>query len=163
MRFNLVDQITELVPGKSLRGVKFLTLGEEYLADHFPSFPVMPGVLQLQALVEASSWLWRATSDFAHSVIALREVRGAKYGMFVEPGKCLELSTELVRVGEDGLAVFKAKGVVAGTQTVSAQLFLAAYNMPDSTASGKQANVELVAHLRRKFEYLVGSRQPAAQ
>ena len=60
MRFHLIDRIDGHEAGKSLRAKKFLALGEEYLADHFPSFPVMPGVLMLQAVVEAASWLWRA-------------------------------------------------------------------------------------------------------
>jgi len=53
MRFHLVDRIVEVKPGRSLKAIKNLTLGEEYLADHFPTFPVMPGVLMLQTLVEA--------------------------------------------------------------------------------------------------------------
>jgi len=56
MRFNLVDRIVEVQPGRSIRVFKNLTLGEEYLADHFPTFPVMPGVLMLQMLVEAGAW-----------------------------------------------------------------------------------------------------------
>ena len=59
--------------GRTLRAVKNLTLGEEYLADHFPNFPVMPGVLMLQTLVEAGAWLLRLTDDYRHSVIVLRE------------------------------------------------------------------------------------------
>ena len=55
MRFNLVDRIVEVQPRQALRAVKNLTLGEEYLADHFPTFPVMPGVLMLQTLVEAGA------------------------------------------------------------------------------------------------------------
>ena len=42
MRFQLLDRIDAHQPGKFLRGCKFLSLGEEYLADHFPRFPVMP-------------------------------------------------------------------------------------------------------------------------
>ena len=87
MRFNLVDRIVEVQPGRSLRAVKNLTLGEEYLADHFPSFPVMPGVLMLQTLVEAGAWLLRLTDDFRHSVIVLREAKNVKYGNLVEPGR----------------------------------------------------------------------------
>ena len=83
MRFNLVDRIIEVQPGKSLRAVKNLTLGEEYLADHFPTFPVMPGVLMLETLVEASAWLLRLTDDFKHSMIVLREARNVKYGTLV--------------------------------------------------------------------------------
>ena len=84
MRFHLIDRIDGYELGKSLRGAKFLALGEEYLADHFPRFPVMPGVLMLQAAVEAASWLWRATTDFQHPVIVLREVKNVKYGTFMQ-------------------------------------------------------------------------------
>src|SRR3984893_13790095 len=109
MRFNLIDRIVEVRPGRSLQAVKNLTLGEEYLADHFPTFPVMPGVLMLQTLVEAGSWLLRLTEDFRHSVIVLREVKNIKYGTFMEPGKQMEIGVELVERG-NGLAVFKGKG-----------------------------------------------------
>src|ERR1700752_704746 len=96
MRFHLIDRIVEVQPGQSLQAVKNLTLGEEYLADHFPSFPVMPGVLMLQTLVEAGAWLLRLTDDYRHSVIVLREARIVKYGTFMEPGKQLMITVELV-------------------------------------------------------------------
>src|SRR3984893_7862584 len=95
MRFHLVDRIVEVEPGRHIRTAKNLTLGEEYLADHFPTFPVMPGVLMLQALVEAGSWLLRATDDFSHSVIVLREAKGVKYGSFMEPGRQMTIKMEL--------------------------------------------------------------------
>ena len=60
MRFTLLDRITELEPGVKITAVKNLTMAEEYLADHFPQFPVMPGVLMLQAMTEAGAWLVRA-------------------------------------------------------------------------------------------------------
>src|SRR5262249_19019810 len=113
MRFNLVDRIVEVEPGRLLRAVKNLTLGEAYLADHFPGFPVMPGVLMLHPLAEAGAWLLRLTDDFRHSVIVLREARNVKYGSFMEPGKRLEVTAELVEQndGPDGLlATFKGKG-----------------------------------------------------
>ena len=52
MRFNLIDRITELNEGQSITAVKGLSLAEEYLKDHFPRFPVMPGVLMLEAMKE---------------------------------------------------------------------------------------------------------------
>src|SRR5439155_24438315 len=97
------------------------TLGEEYLADHFPTFPVMPGVLMLQTLVEAGSWLLRLSEDFRHSVIVLREARNVKYGTFMEPGRQMRVEEELV--GQDGTAAtLKGKGEVNGVSTVSARL-----------------------------------------
>src|SRR6184192_409636 len=96
MRFNLVDRLLDFEPGKRIRMAKNLTLAEEYLADHFPTFPVMPGVLMLQTLVEAGAWLLRLTDDYRHSVIVLRDARNVKYGNFMEPGKQLAITVELV-------------------------------------------------------------------
>src|SRR5437867_9896042 len=95
MRFNLIDRIVALEPGRSIQAVKNLTLAEEYLADHFPTFPVMPGVLMLETLVEAGAWLLRISEDFRHSVIVLREARGVKYGNFMEPGRSLMVTVEM--------------------------------------------------------------------
>src|SRR6059058_2571377 len=128
MRFNLVDRLLEIEPGKRIRIVKNLTLAEEYLADHFPSFPVMPGVLMLQTLVETGAWLLRLTDDFRHSVVVLREARNVKYGSFMEPGKRLEVTVELTERGE-GTATFKGKGEAEGQTTVSARIILAHYNL----------------------------------
>src|SRR5437763_205036 len=100
MRFHLVDRIVAVEPGRSIRAVKNLTLGEEYLADHFPTFPVMPGVLMLQTLVEAGAWLLRASEDFRYSVIALREARNVKYGHFMEPGRQMQIAVDLAELGE---------------------------------------------------------------
>src|SRR5436189_2617189 len=113
MRFCLVDRILEVHAGKEIRALKNLTLGEEYLADHFPGFPVMPGVLMLQTLVEAGAWLLRLSDDFSHSVIVLREVRNIKYGTFMEPGKQMQVAVELGERG-NGLATFKGKGECEG-------------------------------------------------
>src|SRR5262245_2071231 len=104
MRFNLVDRIVEVQPGRLIRAVKNLTLGEEYLADHFPTFPVMPGVLMLETVVEAGAWLLRLSEDYRHSVIVLRETRIVKYGSFVVPGGRLNVTAELVE-RQDGTAL----------------------------------------------------------
>jgi 3-hydroxyacyl-[acyl-carrier-protein] dehydratase len=147
MRFNLVDQIVEVQPGRSLRAVKNLTLAEEYLADHFPTFPVMPGVLMLEALAEAGAWLLRLTEGFRHSVIVLREVRNVKYGTFMEPGRQMQIAVELLeRDGER--AVFKGKGEMEGQSTMSARLTLAAYNLRDRDPALAAKDERLIRHFR---------------
>src|SRR5438477_250786 len=115
MRFNLIDRIVEVQPGKLLRASKNLTLGEEYLADHFPTFPVMPGVLMLQALVEAGAWLLRLSEDYRHSVIVLREARNVKYDNFMEPGKQMQVAVELSE-RRAGTATFKGGGTAKAYQ-----------------------------------------------
>ena len=145
MRFNLVDRIEEVQPGRSLRAVKNLTLGEEYLADHFPGFPVMPGVLMLEALVEAGAWLLRVTDDFARSVIVLREARNVKYGTFVEPGRQLVVSVEL-QERDGNVATLKGRGEVDGQSAVSARLVLVAYDLKDRNPDWKEIDDRLVRH-----------------
>lgn len=147
MRFNLIDRIVEVQPGRALRAVKYLTLGEEYLADHFPTFPVMPGVLMLQTLVEAGAWLLRMTEDFRHSVIALREARNVKYGSFMEPGRQMQVTVELAESAER-TAVFKGKGECEGLTTVSARLVLVRYNLRDRDPSLQATDERLVQHFR---------------
>ena len=96
MRFVLIDRILDVQRGESLVAVKNLSLAEEYLSDHFPGFPVMPGVLMLEALTQAGAWLIRDMEDFAHSIIVLKQAKTIKYGSFVEPGRQLELRVDLV-------------------------------------------------------------------
>jgi len=158
MRFNLVDRIVEVEAGRRLRAVKNLTLGEEYLADHFPTFPVMPGVLMLQTLVEAGAWLLRITEDFRHSVIVLREARNVKYGNFMEPGRRMVVTVELVEESQSAggpLATFKGKGEMEGTSTVSARLTLIRYNLRDRNPAWQAADERLVQHLRSQYAVLV--------
>ncbi len=139
MRFNLVDRILTLEPGKRIEAAKYLTLGEEYLADHFPTFPVMPGVLMLQCLVEAGTWLLHVSEDFRHSVVVLREAKNVKYGNFMEPGKCMRVTVEMI--GHDGTrADFKGKGEMDGSQTVSARYTLGRYNVGDATVDEQLRN-----------------------
>jgi len=47
MRFSMIDRIVRYEPGKKIEAVKLLSRSEDYLADHFPRFPIMPGVLML--------------------------------------------------------------------------------------------------------------------
>jgi 3-hydroxyacyl-[acyl-carrier-protein] dehydratase len=150
MRFQLLDRIDGWEPGKSLRGSKFLALGEEYLADHFPKFPVMPGVLMLQTVVEAAAWLWRATSDYQHPVIVLRETKNVKYGTFMQPGRRMDVTAELVKV-EGDRATFRGKGANdAGEQTVSAAITLYGYGLSDRGPVGVETDADGAVDIERR-------------
>ena len=154
MRFNLVDRVHEWEPGKRLTASKALTLGEEYLADHFPTFPVMPGVLMLQAAAEASAWLWRVTTEFRHTVVVVREVKNVKYGTFMPPGHTLDLATELVKA-DDSTATFRGKGHVrGGGQTVNAQLVLAGYCVRDRRPDGGPTDEKLRSYWLERWAWL---------
>ena len=91
MKFELIDTIVELTRGERIVAVKAVSLSEEYLGDHFPTFPVLPGVMMLEAMVEAGGWLVRDAQDFVPSVILLREAKNVTFKSFVKPGQLLRL------------------------------------------------------------------------
>lgn len=91
MRFTLIDRIIEFAPGERIVAVKAVSLAEEYLADHFPTFPVLPGVLMLEAMVEAARWLVLESRRFAPAVILLETAKNVTYKNFVRPGNVLRV------------------------------------------------------------------------
>ena len=153
MRFVLVDRITELQTGQSLVAIKNLSLAEEYLADHFPGFPVMPGVLMLEALTQAGAWLIRDMEDFAHSVVVLKKAKMIKYGSFVEPGRQLQLKVMLIS-HDDREASFKGEGTCDGQVMVKGQFTLTRYNLRDRDPSLHTTDASIVAGLRDLFATL---------
>ena len=156
MRFNLIDRIDGWESGKSLKASKFLALGEEYLADHFPRFPIMPGVLMLQACVEAAAWLWRASTGFRHPVIVLRDLKSVKYGTFMQPGKRMDVTVELTKA-DTSTATFKGKGANdAGEQTVATQFTLHGYELAPRGPAGAAADAKLLEHYKARWALLTG-------
>jgi 3-hydroxyacyl-[acyl-carrier-protein] dehydratase len=159
MRFTLIDRIVELEPGRRITAIKALALAEEYLADHFPSFPVMPGVLMLEAMTQAGAWLVRATEDFANSIVVLKEARNVKYSNFVAPGQTLTVTAEITQQ-DDRETKLKAQGTVAGEVQLSARLVLARYNLVDEGIGSADDDARVRRELRKLFALL--NRQTAA-
>lgn len=153
MQFMLIDRIIELERGVKITGVKGLTLAEEYLADHFPRFPVMPGVLMLEAMTQASAWLVRFSEDFAHSMVILKRANNVKYGQFVEPGQTLQVTAEILK-DSDTETKLKARGTVNGRTAVSARLVLTKYNLADTIPAHAEIDRATKEELRKSFSLL---------
>jgi len=153
MYFSLIDKIETLEPGKRIVATKSLSLAEEYLQDHFPNFPVMPGVLMLEALTQASAWLIRVSEDFAHSIVVLKEARNVKYARFVQPGQTLNIVSEIVQ--EDGnLVTLKAEGSVEGQNNLKARLILCRYNLSDADPTRTITDQKVIAEMRERLKNL---------
>jgi len=162
MKFYLVDRIESIQPGKRIVAVKALSLAEEYLADHFPAFPVLPGVLMLESLVQAAAWLLRIEQGWSKSLIELAEARNVRYGNFVVPGQTLRSEAELVKVAGD-TATFKGVGRVAGDrQAVQGRLTLRSLNVADVCPSAAAADGRILAQLKERFR-LVGGPEALAR
>jgi len=153
MRFTLIDRIVDLQPGERITAVKGLTMAEEYLADHFPHFPVMPGVMMLEALTEAGAWLVRATDDFAQSMVVLKQAGNVKFGQFVEPGHSLEITATIMKTS-DGETKLKAEGTIDGKPAVSARLVLAHYNLADTNPNRAPSDQSIKKDMRKLFALL---------
>jgi 3-hydroxyacyl-[acyl-carrier-protein] dehydratase len=153
MRFCLIDRIVTLEPCVSITAIKTLTMTEEYLADHFPHFPVMPGVLMLEALTEAGAWLVRVSEDFAHSMVVLRQANNVKYAQFVEPGQTLTVTAEVLKF-EDGEVKLKAYGTVNGRVILSARLTLLCYNLADKNPEHESTDIATRQDLRSHLALL---------
>lgn len=161
MKFLLVDRISELEPGRRIVAHKALTLAEEYLADHFPTFPVLPGVLMLEALVQASAWLVRATQDFAPAFVLLREARNVTYQSFLAPGRVLAIESVCTEMLPHESS-FTAHGTVDGRECVKGRLTLRHLNLADSDASLAEIDQRTRRHLRALFDQLWGGRAAEA-
>jgi 3-hydroxyacyl-[acyl-carrier-protein] dehydratase len=157
MRFTLIDRITDLQFGVRIEGIKNLTLAEEYLADHFPLFPVMPGVLMLEAMTQCGAWLVRASEGFSHSMVTLGEARAVKYADFVKPGQTLAVTAELLHQ-DAGESKLKVQGSVDGRVNVSARLTLVRYNLADLYPDRAACDAIVRAEMQKLFALLY---QPA--
>jgi 3-hydroxyacyl-[acyl-carrier-protein] dehydratase len=100
------------------------------LDDHFPRFPVLPGVFMLEAMTQACAWLIRVTDDFSDSIVTLKEARNVKYGRFVRPGQTLTIQSAFKK-RQSGQAQFDVQGFVGGELAVSGKLTLEHYNLAE--------------------------------
>jgi 3-hydroxyacyl-[acyl-carrier-protein] dehydratase len=160
VKFNLIDRIEE-VSDTRLVAVKNVCLAEEYLADHFPTFPVLPGVLMLEAMTQAAGWLLHRKSGFSKSIVVLKEARNVKYGAFVAPGNTLRIEVESVKLSETG-GTFKASGTVNGNNAVSARLELAYFNLAQRQPGvDERIDQKLTEHNRARWALLNPPASPA--
>jgi len=140
MRFRLIDRIIEQTPER-LVGVKAVSSGEEYLADHFPGFPVLPGVMMLEAITQAGRLLlagrdggardepipWEA-ADRARLILA--EVRNVRYSNMVRPGEALRVEVT-VRKNDASGTTLDGVGRVDDDVVVQGRIRLASLPEPN--------------------------------
>ena len=107
--FLLVDRVLSMEPMKKLVAVKCVTVNEPFFAGHFPGHPVMPGVLLLEALAQASALLAKGSmiEEPGDKVTYLMAIDNARFRRPVVPGDRIELHVEVVKRKGD---IWKQKG-----------------------------------------------------
>lgn len=119
----LIDRVEECVPGRSARGLKGVTVNEPYFQGHFPGYPVMPGVLVLEALVQLSTLL--AVESGLPVPTTIRSIDSVRFKRQVVPGDRLTLETEMQADGK-----FFVRASVDGEVATEADIVLAAETAP---------------------------------
>ncbi|OHB85901.1 MAG: hypothetical protein A2Z38_09085 [Planctomycetes bacterium RBG_19FT_COMBO_48_8] len=153
MRFILIDKVVSLEAGKQITAVKNVSLSEEYLADHFPTFPVLPGVLLLEGLIESASWLVRRTENFAHSMILLEHARNVKYKSFLAPGSQIEYTVK-ARTIEENVSSFSGVGTSEGDIIIEARFALRHFNLADKDSAMAAVDAGVIESLKKRWELL---------
>ena len=153
MKYILIDKIVSFEEGKTLTAVKCVSLAEEYLGDHFPTFPVLPGVLLLQGLVESASWLVRKTENFAHSMVLLEEARNVKYKSFLAPGSRIEYTVQ-AKVIEENVSSFTGQGIADGEKILEARFGLRHFNLADRTPAMAATDAQVIQAMKTRYNLL---------
>ena len=153
MRFSQLDRILSLEKGVSITAVKGLSLSEEYLQDHFPRFPIMPGVLMVESMFQASMWLVRASDEFKFSKIAMKEAKSVKFQGFVQPGDSLVVTAE-IKSKKDNLTTLKVTGTINGKPATGGRLVVDSYNFAEREGLDPAIDHLMNNKFRRKFRLL---------
>lgn len=122
--FLLVDRVLAIDKAKTIKALKNVTINEPFFEGHFPSRPVMPGVLMLEALAQAAALLAFDALDTTPTddmVYYFAGIDGARFKRPVGPGDQLILEVELLRM-KAGIFKFKARASVDGDLAVEAEL-----------------------------------------
>ena len=108
MKFNLLDDILEQSPDRIV-ALKRVDPADDYLADHFPTFPVLPGVLMVETMVQSARRMLASRGD---SRLVLGQVKALKFGNFVRPNEALQVEVTLHKDLGDGSYACRGTGVV---------------------------------------------------
>ncbi|RCS59576.1 3-hydroxyacyl-[acyl-carrier-protein] dehydratase FabZ [Parvibium lacunae] len=121
--FVLVDRVLSCEPGKSIRALKNVTINEPFFPGHFPHHPVMPGVLILEALAQATAIMAFSSSEKpdTNTVYYFVGIDGARFKRPVVPGDQLVLACEVIRQSR-GIGKFAAKALVDDQVVAEAEL-----------------------------------------
>jgi len=120
MRFIFVDRIIKMEREKVASGIKNLAMSEDYFEHHFPFFPVMPGVLMLETMVQLSSWLISYSTEFNFFGL-LSKLYDAKFRRSVQPGDSLEIQVDWIERTNTGI-VFRGR-VLRGADMIAEARF----------------------------------------
>lgn len=122
--FLLVDKILELETGKRAVGIKNVTANEDFFVGHFPGYPVMPGVLIVEALAQVGAVAILSDEKNKGKIAFFAGIDGVRFKKQVRPGDTLHLEVELTKV-KGPIGMGQAKATVDGEIVAQGELMFA--------------------------------------
>lgn len=122
--FLMIDRIEEIVEGESVKGYKNVSANEEFFNGHFPEYPVMPGVLILEALAQLGAVAVLSKEEFKGKIGFLVGADKVRWKKQVVPGDRLDLFVELVKM-KGNIGVAKGKATVDGKIVCEGEIMFA--------------------------------------
>lgn len=122
--FLMIDRVEEVVEGKSAKGYKNVTINENFFNGHFPEYPVMPGVLILEALAQMGAICILSMDDFKGKIGFLVGADKVRWKKQVMPGDKLNLEIEIVKL-RGSIGVGKGKSTVDGNLVCEGEIMFA--------------------------------------
>jgi len=160
MRWVWIDRFLDFQKGKSARALKNLSLAEEYFADHFPGYPVMPGPLMVEGLAQTGGILVGHANDFKEKVV-LAKVPYARFHRDVRPGEQLIYDVRVTSLREEG-AVVEGKvhcrtpgSTGPGELAVEAEIFFAHLDQARSKAIFGDRNFVFSGDLKLLMQHIL--------
>lgn len=129
MRFLLVDRIVALVPGERIEAERTVPRDEDYFQDHFPGFPVVPGVLLTESMGQAAAKCLDAQA-LPRGKAMLARILSASFRQWVRPGDVLRLHASIV-ANEDRFATAECEARVGASTVAQAKLFFSFVPLAD--------------------------------
>ncbi|MCX7920949.1 MAG: 3-hydroxyacyl-ACP dehydratase FabZ [Clostridia bacterium] len=126
--FLLVDKILEVEPGKKAVGIKNVTANEPFFQGHFPGFPIMPGVLIVEALAQTAGIATAMLEDNKGKLGVFAGIESMKFKRQVVPGDTLTLEAEIT-MSKLGVTKAKVKATVDGQMAAEGEIKFALVNV----------------------------------
>ena len=118
----LIDRVLEMVPGKSIKALKNVSINEPFFVGHFPHHPVMPGVLILEAMAQAAGILMLRRVSSEGKIAFFMSADKIKFRRAVVPGDQLEVHVKLTKSRGEKIGVAEGTCKVEGKVVSSAEL-----------------------------------------
>ena len=119
--FLLVDRVLDYEPGKYAKGYKNLTFNEPFFQGHFPSNPIMPGVLQIEAMAQLGAAAFTTLPEYRNKLTVFAGIDNARFKHIVRPGDRLDMEIEVIKI-KGPVVKAHARAEVDGKLTVEADM-----------------------------------------